>query len=104
MDKKTTVTKSMVGVVVANTMTKTVKVQVTTFKVHPLYHKRYRWTKKYLADSGDVQPALGDTVRIVASKPLSKMKRWVVASVVTPATTEVKAVKKAATPKTAKKK
>jgi len=98
----TSFTKSMVGIVVSDRMAKTVSVQVTTFKVHPLYHKRYRWTKKYLADTSEVQPQIGDTVRIVSHRPLSKLKRWSVAAVVTPASaTQLAITKKAAQPKTA---
>lgn len=75
--------KTLVGRVVSTGMTHTVKVEVTTFKVHPLYHKRYRWTKKYLSDTGELTPGLGDTVRIEATKPMSAHKRWIVAEVVT---------------------
>jgi small subunit ribosomal protein S17 len=96
----TSLVKSMVGIVVSDRMTKTVSVQVTTFKVHPLYHKRYRWTKKYLADSSEVQPQVGDTVRIVSHRPISKSKRWSVAAVVTPASAAQLTInKKAAQPK-----
>ncbi len=103
--------KTMVGVVTSDKMQQTVAVEVTTFKVHPLYHKRYRWTTKYLADTSQVQPQVGDTVRIEASKPISKLKRWIVKETITQAnpaneTTKVKvAPKKApAKPKAAAKK
>ena len=95
--------KQLIGTVTSNKMTKTVVVEVTSFKQHPLYHKRYRWTKKYLSDTGAVEPSLGDTVRIEATKPLSKLKRWVVVEVVTPATREAaKSATKASTAKKAK--
>lgn len=75
--------KTLVGVVTSDKMEKTVVVEVTTFKVHRLYHKRYRWTKKYLSDVGNLEPQVGDTVKIAAGKPVSKMKRWTVAEVIT---------------------
>lgn len=82
--------KTLVGIVTSDKMEKTVVVEVTTFKVHRLYHKRYRWTKKYLSDTGSLEPQIGDTVRIVSSKPISKLKRWTVAEVVTAAGAEFK--------------
>lgn len=96
--------KTMVGVVTSDKMQQTVAVEVTTFKVHPLYHKRYRWTTKYLADTAAVAAQVGDTVRIEASKPISKMKRWIVKEVITQASaTKVKVAPKAK-PTTATKK
>ncbi len=100
MQEKTSLTKSLVGQVVSTGMTKTVSVQVTTFKVHPLYHKRYRSTKKYLSAT-EQELNLGDTVRIEASRPLSARKRWVVAEVITAATpARQTTVKRVAKPKT----
>lgn len=89
--------KSMIGRVVSAGMVKTVSVEVTTFKVHPLYHKRYRWTKKYLSDTGEFTPQLGDMVKIVSSRPISRRKQWVVAEVVSqaPAVSQTVAAKKA---------
>lgn len=104
MKKTDTLKKTMVGQVISTGMQNTVKVEVTTFKVHPLYHKRYRWTKKYLSDIGQTTPAMGDTVRIEAAKPMSRLKRWVVAEVVSsPTSLEVKPAKKQAKASTSKK-
>lgn len=101
--------KTLVGIVTSDKMDKTVAVKVTTFKVHRLYHKRFRWTKNYLSDTGDLTPQVGDTVRIASSRPLSKLKRWVVAEIITSAgQTQRKQVQKetakAAKPKAAAKK
>ena len=93
--------KTLVGVVTSDKMEKTVVVEVTTFKVHRLYHKRFRWTKKYLSDTGSLEPQVGDTVRIVASRPISKLKRWTVAEVVTAAGAEQKKEAAKAKPKAA---
>ena len=93
--------KTLVGVVTSDKMEKTVVVEVTTFKVHRLYHKCFRWTKKYLSDTGSLEPQVGDTVRIVASRPISKLKRWTVAEVVTAAAATAKKEAAKAKPKAA---
>jgi small subunit ribosomal protein S17 len=74
--------KRLQGVVVGNKMDKTVKVSVETIKSHPLYGKIIRTNKNYMAhdETNDVQ--VGDVVRIVESRPVSKTKRWVVEEVV----------------------
>lgn len=94
--EQTSLKKTLVGTVVSDGMTKTVSVQVTTFKVHPLYHKRYRWTKKYLADTGELAPKLGDTVKIEAHRPISARKRWIVIEVAAKANAVEKAAVKTA--------
>ncbi len=95
--------KTMVGIVTSDKMQQTVTVEVTTFKVHPLYHKRFRWTTKYLSDSAEVQPKIGDTVRIRSSRPLSKLKRWVVTEIIREASaTKVKVATKAKSASAAK--
>lgn len=73
--------KELIGTVTSDKMQHTVTVLVTSFKVHPLYHKRYRSTKKYHSDTGDVLPKMGDMVRIQSSRPLSKLKRWIVTEI-----------------------
>ena len=97
--EKTSLKKTLVGTVVSDGMTKTVSVQVTTFKVHPLYHKRYRWTKKYLADTGESAPKVGDTVKIEAHRPMSARKRWIVTEVAAKANVVEKAATKVAAKK-----
>ena len=74
--------KELIGTVTSDKMTHSVVVQVTTFKQHPLYHKRYRWTKKYLSDTGELAPKTGDLVRIQSTRPMSKLKRWKVVEVI----------------------
>lgn len=66
------------GRVVSNKMDKTVVVVVETLKRHRLYKKVLRRRKKYKAhDEGNICQ-VGDLVRLVESRPLSKEKRWVV--------------------------
>jgi len=64
------------GVVVSDKMNKTVVVAVETRKVHPLYKKPIRVTKKYKAHDENNACKIGDKVRIVETRPLSKEKRW----------------------------
>lgn len=70
------------GLVVSNKMAKTVVVAVETKKVHPLYKKAIRLTKKYKAHDENNACKIGDKVKIVETRPLSKEKRWRVIEVV----------------------
>lgn len=64
------------GLVVSNKMDKTVVVAVQTKKVHPLYKKAIRVSKKYKAHDENNACEIGDRVKIVETRPLSKEKRW----------------------------
>lgn len=64
------------GVVVSDRMAKTVVVSVETRKVHPLYKKAIRYTQKYKAHDENGACKVGDRVRIVETRPLSREKRW----------------------------
>ena len=67
--------KARTGVVVSDKMTSTVSVQLERRLAHPLYGKQVTLTKRVKAH--DVHGAkVGDTVRIVETRPLSKTKRW----------------------------
>jgi len=70
------------GLVVSNKMVKTVVVAVEGRKVHPLYKKAIRHTKKYKAHDENSACKIGDKVKIVETRPLSKEKRWRVTEVV----------------------
>ncbi len=73
--------KVFVGTVISDKMDKTVTVAVTRLQKHPLYKKYIKRTTKLKAhDEGNVC-RVGDTVRIIESRPLSKTKRWVVLEV-----------------------
>jgi len=72
------------GLVVSNKMAKTVVVAVETRKVHPLYKKAIRLTKKYKAHDENNACKIGDKVKIVETRPLSKEKRWRVAEIMSP--------------------
>lgn len=68
--------KERIGVVVSNAMEKTITVAVETQKLHPLYRKAMKWTKKFKAHDEQNQCNPGDLVRIEETRPLSKTKRW----------------------------
>ena len=70
--------KSMVGTVVSDKMDKTVVVLVERRGRHPLYKKVVTSRSKFKAHDADNSCRVGDVIRIVESRPLSKEKRWVV--------------------------
>jgi small subunit ribosomal protein S17 len=74
--------KTRIGVVVSDKADKTVTVQVERRFAHPLYGKQVAKTKKYHAHDEENQFRVGDTVRIVETRPLSKTKRWRVAELI----------------------
>ncbi len=71
--------KSRIGVVVSNKMAKTVVVRVERRVADPKYGKIVRRAEKYKAHDEDQSCQIGDRVRIVETRPLSKDKRWRVA-------------------------
>ena len=80
MEKK--LKKELVGKVVCATNNKTLSVLVETYKNHPLYHKRVKSSKKYCVHDEKNIAKVGDTVRIVETRPLSKTKRYRLVEVV----------------------
>ena len=68
--------KVRVGVVVSDKAEKTVTVRVERRFAHPLYGKQVSRTKKYHAHDEANEYRVGDTVRIMETRPLSKTKRW----------------------------
>jgi small subunit ribosomal protein S17 len=71
-----------VGEVVSTKMTKTIVVEVSRRVPHPLYKRIIGKRKKFYAHDEDGKAKMGDVVRIVECRPLSKMKRWQLAEVV----------------------
>ena len=68
--------KERVGVVVSNKMDKTITVNVDRKIKHPVYGKFMNKSKKFAAHDEDNDCGIGDTVRIMETRPLSKNKRW----------------------------
>ncbi len=68
--------KSIVGKVVSDKMDKTIVVAVETFVKHPLYSKRVKKTVKFKAHDEENACRMGDTVKLMETRPLSKDKRF----------------------------
>ena len=68
--------QELVGKVVSSKNNKTITVLVETYKKHPLYGKRVKYSKKYAAHDEKNEAKVGDTVRIVETRPLSKTKHF----------------------------
>lgn len=74
--------KVRVGKVVSDKMDKTIVVAVEDNVMHPLYRKTVRRTRKFKAHDEENTAKIGDTVRIMETRPLSKDKRWRLVEVV----------------------
>ena len=70
------------GVVVSDANDKTIVVQITERKPHPIYGKMMTSTKKLHAHDENNEAHVGDTVSIMETRPLSKMKRWRLSKIV----------------------
>lgn len=73
---KTAGKKVFQGRVVSDKMEKTIVIQVDGRMVHPLYKKYVSFSKKLKAHDENNEAHVGDTVRVVESRPISKDKRW----------------------------
>jgi small subunit ribosomal protein S17 len=71
-----------IGKVVSDKMDKTIVVAVETYKKHSLYHKRIKYTKKFKAHDELNTAKVGDTVKIMETRPISKDKNWRLVEVV----------------------
>jgi len=74
--------KVLTGQVLSTKMEKTVVVGVEVVKRHRLYRKAIRRTKRYKVDDGNSICNVGDKVRILETKPISKEKRWRVLEII----------------------
>lgn len=70
------VRKRMTGIVVSNDMDKTAVVRVSRLKKHNAYKKYVREQKKYMAHDPQNKCQIGDKVRLIETRPMSKRKRW----------------------------
>ncbi len=73
--------KELVGVVVSDKMDKTRVVAIESWKVVPIYGKRVRRRRKVKAHDETNQAGVGDKVRLVEARPMSKDKRWLIAEI-----------------------
>ena len=77
--------KERTGEVISNKMAKTIVVRVERRFQHPQFKKVVTQFKKFYAHDEKSEAGIGDTVRIVESRPLSKLKRWALVEIVTKA-------------------
>lgn len=87
MSENTTATrqpvrKERVGEVVSNKMQKTIVVKVVRRVPHPKFKKIVKMSKKFYAHDEKSEAQIGDTVRIRETRPLSRLKRWELVSVI----------------------
>ena len=76
------VQKELVGTVVSASNNKTITVLVETYKKHPKYGKRVKYSKKYAAHDENNMAHVGDKVRLAQTRPLSKTKRYELVEVI----------------------
>ena len=76
------VKRELIGVVVSDKADKTITVKVETYKKDPIYKKRVKYSKKYTAHDEKNLAKVRDKVRLVATRPLSKTKRYELVEVI----------------------
>jgi small subunit ribosomal protein S17 len=81
-ETKKEVKSEKVGQVVSTKMTKTIVVEVSRRVPHPLYKRIIGKRKKFYAHDEEGRAKMGDVVRIIECRPLSKLKRWRLADIV----------------------
>ena len=74
--------REIIGVVVSDKADKTITVKYETYKMNPIYGKRVKYSKKYAAHDENNQAHVGDKVRLVMTRPLSKTKRYELVEVI----------------------
>jgi len=73
---------SKIGIVTSNKMNKTVVVAVERLVQHPMYQRAFKKTSTFMAHDEENRCRIGDRVRIVESRPLSKQKHWRVTEII----------------------
>ena len=74
--------REIIGVVVSDKADKTITVKVETYKMNPIYGKRVKYSKKFAAHDEENIAHVGDKVRLVMTRPLSKTKRYELAEII----------------------
>jgi small subunit ribosomal protein S17 len=74
--------QQLVGIVTSSKMEKTIVVKVARLVRHRIYQRVIKKTKKFYAHDEEGEARVGDRVRIVSTRPLSKLKRWRLAEVI----------------------
>ena len=74
--------REIIGIVVSDKADKTITVKYETYKMNPIYGKRVKYSKKYAAHDENNEAHVGDKVRLVMTRPLSKTKRYELAEII----------------------
>ncbi len=82
-DIRPQVLKSRIGIVVSTKMDKTIVVEFIARVPHPRFKKIVKHTKKFYVHDENSEASIGDKVRIVETRPMSKLKRWNLEEVLT---------------------
>ncbi|HFA50250.1 MAG TPA: 30S ribosomal protein S17 [Bacteroidetes bacterium] len=82
MEQTRNIRKSRVGIVTSNKMDKTINVMVERRIPHPIYGKSVKISKKFMAHDEKNECTIGDKVKIMETRPLSKRKRWRLVSII----------------------
>ena len=82
MEAERNLRKEKVGRVTSNKMTKSITVAIDRKVKHPIYGKFMNKTTKFMAHDEKNEAGIGDTVRIMETRPLSKSKRWILVEIV----------------------
>ena len=82
MEIKRNLRKERVGIITSDKMDKTVVVSVERRVKHPKYGKFVKFTKKFHAHDNENDGNIGDTVRIMETRPMSKTKKWRVVEII----------------------
>ncbi len=80
--KRTTRRKVRIGKVVSNKMNKSITVAIERRVPHPIYRKYFKRTTNLMAHDEKREAGIGDTVKIMETRPISKLKRWRLVEVV----------------------
>ena len=75
-EKKQLIKNEKIGTVVSNKMAKTIVIEVTRRVPHPVYKRIVTKRKKFYAHDEESSAKIGDVVRIIECRPMSKLKRW----------------------------
>ncbi|AHH10669.1 30S ribosomal protein S17 [Borrelia coriaceae] len=73
--------KELIGKVVSDKMSKTIIVEIVQRKMHPIYHKYLKVSRRVKAHDEREESKLGDKVKIIESRPISKEKRWMLVEI-----------------------
>ncbi len=74
--------RRLIGVVISSKSGKTVKIEIKKWHYHSLYKKRIKLKKKIMVHDAKSEVKVGDMVQIIESRPISKLKKWQIVSVI----------------------